>query len=138
MEVMATSGWKDECKVNVKRIDIQHRLLLKLIDNIHEGVEARIEKNVLENLLIELAEFSRMHFLIEEQLMKEHGFPDVKKHHEEHRSLLEHLDELVSMVSNGNHPTSYSDYDISTDWALVHIAGQDNTLGAFLNSKGIN
>jgi hemerythrin-like metal-binding protein len=134
---MATSSWGDEYEVNVMQIDVQHRMLLKLIDNIHDCVEARVDKIVLKDLLDELAEFTRMHFLSEEQLMKAHGFPDLIEHHEEHRALLQHLNELVMKVSNGKFPTFYSDYDISSDWALVHISDQDNTLGTFLNSKGI-
>lgn len=134
---MAASSLGDPYVVNVMQIDVQHRMLLKLIDNIHDCVEARVDKIVLKGLLDELAEFTRMHFSSEEQLMKEHGFPGLIEHHKEHRALLQQLNELVMKVSNGKFPTFYSDYDISNDWALIHIADQDNTLGKFLNTKGI-
>jgi hypothetical protein len=43
----------------------------------------------------------------------------------------------VSAVSNGKTPTFYSDYDISSDWALAHITGHDRVLKKFLNSKNV-
>ena len=138
MDAKITSTWEDNYKICVAQIDVQHRMLLKLIDIIHEGVESRIEKSVLKDLLVKLAEFTRMHFWMEEQLMIEHEYPDFKRHHKEHRELLEHLNDLVDFVSNAKYPTFYSDYDISTDWALIHIAEQDNTFGEFLNDKGID
>ena len=50
---------------------------------------------------------------------------------------VQHMNDLVAMVSSGKYPTFYSDYDVSTDWALLHISEFDKDLGAFLNSKDV-
>ncbi len=134
---MVTGSWCDEYNINVAQLDVQHKMLLRLVDNIHDAVEARVDKMDLKDLLVELVEFSRMHFSMEEQLMKKYDSPDLEKHQNEHGKLLQHLNELVTVVANGTHPAIYSDYDISADWALIHIAEQDNSLGIFLNSKGV-
>ena len=129
--------WRDEYSVNVGEIDLQHQKLIELVNNLHASVEARINKNELEVLLIELVKFTRIHFSTEEKYMKDYNFPESDEHSREHRALLEHMDNLVSMVSNGKAPTFYSDYDISSDWALIHITGFDKSLGKFLNSINI-
>jgi hemerythrin len=134
---MPTVKWLDEYSVNVKGIDFQHQQLLELVNNLHAAVEACIDKNRLKDLLLELVEFTRMHFSTEEQLMKKYDYPDLVKHHKEHRILLHHMNDLVIAVSSGKYPTFYSDYDVSTDWALVHIAEHDKDLGAFLNDNGV-
>lgn len=134
---MPTVTWIDEYNINVEEIDLQHKRLLELVNNLHASVEACIDKDALKEMLIELVEFTREHFETEEKLMREHGYPQFKKHHKEHKVLLKHMNELVRMVSKGKSPTFYSDYDVSTDWALVHIAEQDKQMGEFLNSKGI-
>lgn len=129
--------WRDEYSVNVGEIDNQHQKMLELVNNLHSAVEARIDKSDLKNLMVELVEFTGMHFTTEEQLMKKFAYPEFAKHQNEHSMLLQHMKELVAMVSNGKYPTFYSDYDVSTDWALVHISNCDKSLGAFLNSKGV-
>lgn len=134
---MAAFTWSDEHKINVEEIDIQHQRILELVNNLHSSVEACIEKKELERVLIELVEYTHMHFSTEELLMKKNDYPELKKHHKEHQILLQHLDHLVAAVSSGKYPTFYSDYDVSTDWAMVHILECDKHLGAFLNSRNI-
>lgn len=129
--------WCDEYNVNVREIDMQHQKLLELVNNLHFSVESRIDKNDLENLLVELVDFTRVHFSTEEQLMKKYDYPEFESHHKEHRILLKHMNDLVAVVSGGEYPTFYSDYDVSSDWALVHISEHDKGLGAFLNSKDV-
>jgi hemerythrin-like metal-binding protein len=125
--------WSDEYNVNVEKIDKQHRHLLQLVNNLHAAVEARIDKDELKTMLIELTEFTRKHFATEEQLMNKYDYPGQKAHHKEHKMLLRHLGDLVAAVSKGKYPTFYSDYDVSTDWALTHIIAHDKPLGIFLN-----
>ena len=134
---MTTANWRDEYNVNVKEIDIQHQKMLELVNNLHSLVEACIDKNDLKDLLVELVEFTRMHFSTEEQLMEKHDYPEREEHLSEHRILLQHMTDLVALVSRGKYPTFYSDYDVSSDWALVHISEFDKGLGVFLNSKDV-
>jgi hemerythrin len=134
---MPIARWKDAYGVNVKEIDQQHQQLLQLVDKLHACVEACIDKDDLKNLLVELVEFTRHHFSTEDRLMQTHQYPGFAAHHREHQVLIEHLDRLVIAVSNGQQPTFYSDYDVSTDWAIAHIGEHDKALGAFLNAHDV-
>lgn len=129
--------WKDEYIINVEEIDIQHQTMVKLVNNLHSSVEARKDKSELERLLVELIEYTHMHFSTEEKLMKKNADPGLKLHHKEHRSLLGHLDQLVALVANGHQPTFFSDYDLSSDWMIAHITEHDKKMGRYLNSKGV-
>lgn len=129
--------WCDDFSVNVEKIDEQHKKMLELVNNLHSSVENRIDKQELEQLLIELVEFTRMHFSTEEKLMEQFDYPEREHHQEHHKVLLQHLDYLVNAISRGKSPTFYSDYDVSSDWALTHIAESDKPLGAFLNSMNV-
>ncbi len=129
--------WSDEYRVNVKEIDVQHQKMLELVNNLHSAVEACEKKRKLMKLLVELVAFTRMHFKTEERLMKKYGYPKLSKHHKEHKVLIRHMRDLVAAVSSGKYPTFYSDYDVSTDWMMIHIAEHDKSMGTFLNSKGI-
>lgn len=129
--------WDDDYSINVVEIDNQHQKMLELVNDLHSAVESCIDKEVLRAKLSELVEFTDLHFSTENRLMEKHGFPGEEVHRREHRLLLAHLRELLHAVSNGKRPTFFSDYDVSTDWALTHIRDCDKNLGVFLNSKGI-
>ncbi|MCB1760238.1 MAG: hemerythrin family protein [Gammaproteobacteria bacterium] len=130
---MAVATWREEYNVDVAKIDEQHKQLLDRVSRLHKAVEDRIDKNDLKQMLIDLAEFTATHFATEEKLMQQHNYPAYKTHLREHKMLLRHLHDLVTAVSNGKYPTFYSDYDVSNDWALLHIHEHDKPLGAFLN-----
>ena len=134
---MPIVSWCDEYSVNVREMDDQHQRMLELVNNLHTVVESCIDKSELKDMLAELVEFTRVHFSAEERLMEKYEYPDFLKHRHEHELLLRHMDNLVAAVSSGKYPTFYSDYDVSTDWALIHIAESDKTLGAFLNAKNV-
>ena len=134
---MPTVTWRDEYSVNVKEIDVQHQKMLELVNDLHSAVEACVDKNSLQNLLVELVDFTHTHFSDEELLMKKYDYPEFGEHHKEHKILLKHMSDLVVAVSNGKYPTFYSDYDVSSDWAITHISEYDSDLGAFLNTKKV-
>ena len=134
---MPIVSWCDEYSVNVREMDDQHQRMLELVNNLHTVVESCIDKSELKDMLAELVEFTRVHFSAEERLMEKYEYPDFLKHRHEHELLLRHMDHLVAAVSSGKYPTFYSDYDVSTDWALIHIAESDKALGAFLNAKNV-
>ena len=129
--------WSEQYTINVAEIDEQHAKLCEHVSRLHAGVEARIDKDDLRQLLVDLVEFTRFHFDYEERLMKEHGLETSKTHRREHGLLLKHMEDLVQAVSKGKYPTFFSDYDVSNDWFLAHILNFDKKLGEFLNSKGV-
>ena len=134
---MPVANWKDEYSINVDEVDVQHQKIIELVTNLHASVNSCIDKDKLKTLLIDLVEYTRMHFSTEEKLMKKYDFPEFKAHHKDHKVLLKHLDRLVDAIASGKHPTFYSDYDVSSDWAITHISEHDTKLGEFLHSKDI-
>ena len=91
--------WRDEYNINVEQLDRQHQEMLEIVNKLHAAVEAREHKSVLRDMLVELAEFTRVHFSTEEELMKEYSFPDFQDHQIQHRLLLQHLNDLAAAVS---------------------------------------
>jgi len=134
---MPTLVWSNDYSINVAEIDEQHKKLLEHVNNLHAGVEAQIDNQVLHQLIVDLYEYTVFHFAFEEKLMKKHGMDHIEKHHEEHKLMLEHLKDVCNAMSDGKRPAFYSEYDVSDDWFLAHIKGSDQKMGAFLNSKGV-
>ncbi|MEW8506403.1 MAG: bacteriohemerythrin [Candidatus Thiodiazotropha sp.] len=129
--------WSDEFSINVKELDEQHQKMLDIVNKLHQAVEECREQEILYRLLTELYQHTQLHFSTEDELMKKYNFPGFEQHRHEHRVLLQHLGNLVEGVSNGKNPTFRSDYDVSSDWVLIHIFKSDKDLGLFLNDLGV-
>jgi hemerythrin len=129
--------WCEEFDIHVKEIDEQHQRLLELVTHLHSLVEAQAEKARLKQLLMDLLEFTHEHFATEEELMRRHDYPRFAKHHKEHKLLLRYMKLVVEGVSQGKYPTFFADYDVSTDWAMVHIEEHDRDMGVFLNARNV-
>jgi len=134
---MPVLAWSEKYSINVAEIDEQHKKLCGYVNKLHAGVEAKIDKEELRQLVLDLVEYTRFHFASEERLMAENGMAADTSHHSEHQLLLRRLEQIVKAVSRGKHPAFHSEYDVSNDWFLAHIKGFDKKLGTFLNSKGI-
>jgi hemerythrin-like metal-binding protein len=129
--------WSEEFSINVKLLDEQHQQMLDIVNSLHAAVESSADKETLNKILIDLYVHTRAHFSTEDKLMQEHNYPGYEQHLHEHHVLLQQLDNLISGVSDGKSPTFRSDYDISSDWVLIHIFKSDKELGTFLNAQGI-
>jgi hemerythrin-like metal-binding protein len=134
---MQTITWSDKFNVNVQVIDDQHQQMVAMVDSLHSAAKACADKEVLQKLLIGLYEHTRTHFATEDELMKEHNYPGYAQHLHEHHVLLKHLECIVVGVSGGKSPTFRYDYDVSSDWVLIHIINSDKELGTFLNTHDI-
>ncbi|MES9970434.1 MAG: bacteriohemerythrin [Candidatus Thiodiazotropha sp.] len=134
---MPIVSWSEEFSVNVKVIDEQHQTMLDIVNNLHTAVEENEDKETLKQLLIELNEHTRSHFATEDELMKQYDYPGYEQHLHEHNVLLQHLGNIVESVTGGKDPTFRSDYDVSSDWVLIHIFKSDKDLGGFLNKQGV-
>lgn len=66
---MPTLVWSEKYSVNVAEIDAQHKQLLEHVNRLHAGVAAKIDKEDLRQLVLDLIEYTRFHFSTEERLM---------------------------------------------------------------------
>ncbi|MBI4848457.1 MAG: bacteriohemerythrin, partial [Nitrospirae bacterium] len=84
---MSLVTWEETMSVNVKEIDDQHKKLISLINELHEGIQSGEEKNILGDVLEELINYTRYHFSAEERRMKQFSYIGYLEHKIEHDDL---------------------------------------------------
>ena len=129
---------EDDQRVNVPEIDSQHETLIALINRLHRAMTQCEPQQVLDALISELVEHTRQHFLFEEQLMQEHGYPGYARHKAQHDRLIDHILELAERFRGGDLLLSFGVMVDLKGWAIVHIEKADRPLGVFLNSGAAN
>ncbi|MBF0443951.1 MAG: hemerythrin family protein [Magnetococcales bacterium] len=86
-----TIDWSDEYLVGLEEIDVQHKRMAELINNILKiSYKHRPKEELLESMDMFLR-YVKWHFGCEEILMKAYDFPDYTEHRDEHVVLINDL-----------------------------------------------
>lgn len=83
-----------ELLTGIQEIDHQHEKLFQILDELRGIVAGGDTWSAVYFALSELAQFSHTHFVVEEALMRLHGYPDLESHIAEHRLFSERLAKL--------------------------------------------
>lgn len=125
--------WSDAFSVGVEEIDDQHKQLVHMINELHEGIDGGWGAEAKEKVFVELAEYARVHFATEESLMSISNYPGSKGHKGQHHGLNEIVKEHISQYAQGS--ANISNYDLLLflkKWLINHIMEEDKKLGTHL------
>lgn len=124
-----------EFEIGIAEIDLQHRELNALLERLRTATGKHYDyaTNVI---LAELTIQTRIHFAVEESLMRLLSFPDVQAHVAEHRYLTEQLLKFRQRAQDFDVSEGLSDF-IQT-WLIDHINNHDREFVAHFLAKGID
>ena len=63
--------WSNELSVGIEEIDAQHQVLVDLLNQVHEAIQQRQGLETTWVIVQKLYEYTRVHFAVEESLLKE-------------------------------------------------------------------
>lgn len=134
---MALIMWDEKLKTNVKECDEQHKKLIALVNELHDGMKAGKGKDVIGKVLNELLNYTNYHFKTEEAYMQKYNFPEFLKHKREHEDLTRQAKELKERFDRGEVAITVNVMNFLKEWLQSHILGTDKKYGPFLNDKGV-
>jgi len=123
-------GWRDTYSLGIEQVDLQHRYFLDLINRIDRRLRDRTGVVEREPLLAELEAYARFHFISEENLMAEYGFPGLTGHRVLHSDLLGHLNNEEKLYELGMAGPDHL-LDWLHDWFVTHTQGADREFAAY-------
>ena len=118
-----------------KTIDSEHDVQLQLLDSLTRTLTKGDGIAAASYILDQFIEFSDMHFLSEQLVMRLHGYPGYEPHLEEHTRLMRKVREIRSNIQHGDRQIGLQLILELRDWLLTHIASEDVAFGEFLKSK---
>ena len=86
--------WNKEFSVGIHEIDEQHKALSACIASVEDAVGGKDSWSAVHSALGRLADFARVHFAVEESLMRIHDYAGLEEHVHEHGRFLEALKRL--------------------------------------------
>lgn len=130
--------WSEKYSTNVKELDKQNKMLFKIINTFDDAVETRKEEKIVEKTLDSLLDYADCHFKREEELLKQHEYPDFEFHKDQHSRLHEDLFTIYKEYKDGTKDIAAKIAFLLGYWLNDHLFNEDKKYGEFLNSKGIS
>lgn len=134
---MAFIEWNDSYKLGVWEIDTQHERWFALTNELHDAMLAGRGSRLIGTMLTAMLDYGHTHFVDEERLMVQHGYPKFAEHKAIHDSFFITLHALEQKRKRRHLPITLEVMDTMRNWLLNHIAGSDREFGVFLKKKGV-
>jgi hemerythrin-like metal-binding protein len=92
---MSLMHWTPAMSVGIPELDADHRVLIKVINELAENANNPDRAKVLRQCLYALLRYAEFHFTREEKVLEACDFPAIDHHKDEHRVFTDHMRELA-------------------------------------------
>lgn len=131
---MVNIEWKQSFELGHPRIDAEHRIFLDLIQAISRFEAEHASPERVAGTILELLKYAEFHFVSEENLMQDVGYPDIESHRQEHRILLARLADNIAEARAG-HKNMEEMAGFLYDWFSHHTLHVDMQLIRYLRNR---
>jgi len=129
--------WKNEYSVGVKEIDEQHKIIIKLINELHSVITGEKDKKELEHILEQLANYGSYHLANEEKYFDKFNYAEADEHkaiHQQYRNTILTFQEKFKV---NKIKTIFEAIDFLEDWWIGHINNIDKRYTKTFNDNGL-
>ncbi|HCB14353.1 MAG TPA: hemerythrin [Gammaproteobacteria bacterium] len=129
--------WSDALSVGIEEIDAQHKVLVDLLNEIHEAMQQGRTVKTTKGIIDRLGEYTHVHFSVEESLMRILHYPDYERHKEEHDKLITQLADMRIKWEKGKGAIGIELTHFLKTWLTQHIMEGDQRYTAHFLAQGI-
>ncbi|MBO8457775.1 MAG: hemerythrin family protein [Spirochaetes bacterium] len=131
---MEKLSWNDSYLLGITEIDLQHKKLLSLADDMYEivnGDEDSLKVN-LSKVLKSLTDYTVYHFSNEEEFMKKYGYPSADMHKSMHDNFIAEVTKQIKSLNTATKAEAERLYKFLASWVLNHIAKSDKVWAEYV------
>lgn len=129
-------AWSNDYNIGVDEIDQQHQILVGIINKLYSALVDKSNPAIIEEILDELLQYTRMHFAVEECLMRLFDYPDYAEHKATHDRIAERVLMFADQYRAGKHQFGMDLLYFLKDWLTTHINEEDKAYSPHLNRGG--
>lgn len=129
--------WDEKYSVEVSIIDEQHKQFLWIMDKLSKAVSSGETKEVLDQVIHDLEQYSIYHFNTEEKYFKEFNYEGADEHIATHRKFVEKLSEVKEKYSRDQFKLSLELISFVSDWLVNHINDMDRKYIETFHKNGL-
>ncbi len=135
---MTLLEWKDEYSVGIESVDLEHRELIGLINDVNELIRKEsASSRVIEGLGEIFAQISA-HFALEEKIMRDTAYDEYGSHKADHERLLDEIRDIMDRVEDGGVYDETIFGQELNDWFGVHFRTHDARFHRHVDAESIH
>ncbi len=123
--------WSDDFNIGLPKIDEQHKELVRLLNALHIALREQSAPEDSREILDTLADHTRMHFAVEEGMMRVSEYPGLAGHKQNHADLLGQVRALQNKLDAGQATISFELLHFLKHWLIHHINESDKYFGDY-------
>lgn len=136
---MALLAWSEAFGVGNAMLDSDHRILINLLNQLHDAAETGQSREVVGTVICVLVEYVEHHFRREEGLMEAAGYPELAAHRAAHRALEDKARALRDRWKAGDRSVLDQEVlDVLKKWLTEHILGADKSYQPWIEGMADN
>jgi len=129
--------WSETYSVKIGIIDMQHKSLVDLINELHQAMITRTGKEHLQKTLSSLVKYTQAHFKAEEGILQANQYPELANQKTEHDRFIKKIIDFQSKFQRNEIGLTIDVMDFLKDWLSKHILGLDKQYSSYLNARGV-
>ena len=129
--------WDDEYSVDIQEIDEQHKRLIGIINELYEALAAKKERDRVSTVLNELVEYTKVHFAVEETLMRIFHYEEYDEHKAIHDRIVERVLDFQRQFNEGNDAVGMELLIFLKNWLFDHINKVDKRYSTHFHKHGV-
>lgn len=130
---MSLTQWRSEYSLGIDEIDGQHKMLINCIAALEKSIEDSDEKQrwaAIHYAIVQLSDYTRIHFTVEESLMRVLAYPELDAHIAQHGVFVAYLKDMerksITLDVREEEIVSFL-----RKWLLNHILVDDKNYAAY-------
>ncbi len=134
---MTASAWDAGIETGVDSMDTEHRLQVSLVSALDELISRGTDAGLVAKTIAQLVDFTNVHFLSEELMMRLYAYPQRDAHKTEHARLAEQVEEIRRRVEASDQKSALAPIADLKTWLVDHIKSMDAAFALWCAKYGI-
>ncbi len=134
---MPIAVWNSNYNLGIEEIDEQHRMLVGLMNQLHDALKVGKAKNIIGAILASMEDYASFHFHTEEKYMEEFNYANSEQHRAEHEEFTMQIAGFRESFERGDLTVSIKVMRFLMDWLIKHIMRVDRQYVQILKARGL-
>jgi hemerythrin len=132
---MGMIAWLPEYEIGIQEIDEQHKRLVEIINELYQAI-VHEHSDTMADIIRNVVEYTKVHFAIEESLLRIFEYSDYEAHKAEHDRFVAKIQALEQRFAHAVGEVELDLFYLLRDWLIRHIQETDTRYAPTLLRRG--
>ena len=129
--------WSDDYSVEIQEIDEQHKYIVRYINELYGALSKKDHRDQVADIIHKLVEYTKVHFAVEEALMRIFHYEGYEHHKEIHDNIVQQVLTYQGMFLAGEDEVGMELLMFLKGWLFDHINKADRQYIDTFHAAGV-